>query len=303
MSDNDLDGVAPPWFEKTRAIINCELDRILPGQNDYPETIHRAMRYAVFSGGKRLRPILCLEAGRFFGRDDEGLLRVCIAFELVHAASLIHDDLPALDACEVRRGKPSCHEVFGEAVAILAGDALLVLAFEALAGNTVISEVLRLRLVQELAHAIGTRGGMVAGEIADIETPTPTVSRASIQFINLAKTAALIRTALRAGARYAGAEERDISVLDAYGQNVGLAFQIADDLLDVAGAPETLHNTTCSDAFRRKATYPDVYGIGEARDIATQFVISACRLLKPYGERASRLIQLAEYAIAGVCHI
>jgi geranylgeranyl diphosphate synthase type II len=274
------------------------LERILPSEDDYPTSIHRAMRYSVFAGGKRLRPILCCEVGRLFGAEDEPLLRVAATLELIHTYSLIHDDLPALDNDDLRRGKPTCHRAFGEAAAILAGDALLTLAFENLAALGPPSDAARLRVIRELARAIGTRDGMLAGEVVDLETTGRSVEAFTLQYIHSAKTGAFITAAARCGAIYASAAESDLARLTTYGEKVGLAFQIADDLLDVLGSREKMGKAVGKDGHQRKPTYPGLYGVEESQRIAERLVAEACEALAPYGERARRLVELAHFLIA-----
>src|SRR5208282_5380918 len=234
-------------LEQARALVDAELDRILPPAEEHPPSIHKAMRYSVFAGGKRLRPTLCLESGRLFGGDEKTLLRVGSALELIHTYSLIHDDLPALDNDNLRRGKPTSHVVFGEATAILAGDALLTLAFEAIAATGKGAADPTLQVIYELAHAIGTLGGMVGGQVVDLETTDSTSDRARLEYIHSAKTGAFIRAALRSGAILSPANQDDLARVTAYGEKIGLAFQIADDLLDVLGSQAELGKTIGKD--------------------------------------------------------
>lgn len=290
-------GSLAAYFETEKRRVDAELDRLLPAGNDDPESIHRAMRYSVFAGGKRLRPILCLEAGRLFGGEVTALLPSACALELIHTYSLIHDDLPALDNDDLRRGKPACHKAFGDATAILAGDALLTLAFEAIAGSGASDADARLRVVNELAHAIGTRGGMVAGQIMDLESVHGLPSPVLVQFIGQAKTGALIRMAVRAGAILARAGDAGLNAVTAYGEKVGLAFQIADDLLDVLGSKESLGKAVGKDSSQHKATYPALYGVERSRQIAAELVSEACDALQPYGQRSQRLQEIASYLI------
>ena len=278
--------------------MDAELERILPPLEERPTSIHQAMRHSVFAGGKRLRPILCVESGRLFGGNEEALLRCGCALELIHTYSLIHDDLPALDNDDLRRGKPTCHRVFGEASAILAGDALLTLAFETLSASGPPSEATKLLVIRELSHAIGTRGGMVGGQVVDLETTRATARPETLQYIHSAKTGAFIRMAVRAGALYAGAPEEDLRRVTSYGENVGLAFQIADDLLDVLGSSESLGKTAGKDRQQQKATYPALFGVEESQRIAGRLVVEACEMLEPYGDRSRRLQEIARFLIA-----
>jgi len=284
------------FLEEQRRLIDAELESILPGPDQFPQSIHRAMRHSVFAGGKRLRPTLCLEGGRLFGGDESSLLRIGAALELIHTYSLIHDDLPALDNDDLRRGQPTCHKAFGEATAILAGDALLTLAFEAIAAQCPSPER-RLRLLHELARAIGTRDGMVGGQVADLESERQGADGSLVDYIHSAKTGAFIRAAVRAGALDAGAGEADLDRISAYGAKIGLAFQIADDILDVTGSSAELGKSAGKDDQQQKATYPAIHGLEESRRIAARLVAEACDALAPFGGRAERLRQIAHFLI------
>jgi geranylgeranyl diphosphate synthase type II len=243
-----------------------------------------------------LRPTLCLEGGRLCGGDEASLLRIAAALELIHTYSLIHDDLPALDNDDLRRGQPTCHKAFGEATAILAGDALLTLAFEVIAAKSDSPER-RLRLIHELAHAIGTRDGMVGGQVADLESERQGANVQLVDYIHSAKTGAFIRAAVRAGAVDAGAGEADLDRVSTYGAKIGLAFQIADDILDVTGSSAELGKSAGKDDQQQKATYPAIHGLEESRRIASRLVAEACDALAPYGNRAERLRQIAHFLI------
>jgi len=284
-------------LDQVRLRVDEQLDQLLPAADAYPPSIHRAMRYSVFAGGKRLRPILCLESGRLFGGDEKELLRLGSALELIHTYSLIHDDLPALDNDDLRRGKPTSHRAFGEATAILAGDALLTLAFEVLSGPGSTCEACMLRVIHELAHAIGTRGGMVGGQVIDLETTDQTSDPAALEYIHSAKTGSFIRAAVRCGALYAQAGESDLARVTSYGEKVGLAFQIVDDLLDVLGTPQELGKSVGKDGHQHKATYPALHGIEESRRIAARLAQEACEALEPFGARAGTLQGIAQYLI------
>jgi geranylgeranyl diphosphate synthase type II len=284
-------------LEQSRAAVDAELNRFLPATEEFPPSIHKAMRYSVFAGGKRLRPALCLEAGRLFGGEQQSLLRLGSAIELIHTYSLIHDDLPALDNDDLRRGKPTSHVMFGEATAILAGDALLTLAFEVIASSGTPSAECRLRVIRELAHAIGTLRGMVGGQVIDLETNDRTADAVTLEYIHSAKTGAFIRAALRSGALYAGASEEELARVTLYGEKIGLAFQIADDLLDVLGSQAEMGKTIGKDEQQHKATYPALHGIEPSKQIASQLVKEACAALQPFGERAQSLQGIAHYLI------
>lgn len=287
----------PQYLDEQRALIDQELDRLLPPGDAFPQSIHQAMRYSVFAGGKRLRPILCAEAGRLLGATAPSLLRIASALELVHTYSLIHDDLPALDNDDLRRGKPTCHRAFGESTAILTGDALLTLAYEVLAEPGLASAECQLRIIYELAFATGTRDGMVAGQVLDLETTNQDVDATTLKLIHSAKTGAFLCAAVRCGAIFAGAAQTDLERITTYGRKIGLAFQIADDLLDVLGSSATLGKTAGKDDEQRKATYPALYGIEESRRKASVLIQEACESLEPYGKAASRLQELAYFLI------
>jgi geranylgeranyl diphosphate synthase, type II len=290
------------YLEEQRAKVDEELDQLLPPEEAYPPSIHRAMRYSVFAGGKRLRPILCLESGRLFEGDERSLLRAGSALEMIHTYSLIHDDLPALDNDDLRRGKPTSHRQFGEATAILAGDALLTLAFETLTAPPAAeadpdSAHRKLRAVHELAHSIGTRGGMVAGQVVDLESTAPGTDAVTLEYIHASKTGAFIRASVRIGAVSAGAPDADVERLTAYGEKVGLAFQIADDLLDVLGSRQAMGKAVRKDGQQLKATYPALHGVAESQRIAARLVRDACETVEVYGNRAQRLQEIAHFLI------
>jgi geranylgeranyl diphosphate synthase type II len=285
------------YLDEQRLQVDAELEGILPGPNEYPPSIHQAMRHSVFAGGKRLRPILCMESGRLFNGNEQRLRRLGCALELIHTYSLIHDDLPALDNDDLRRGKPTCHRAFGEATAILAGDALLTLAFEIISEPGAGGQERRLRVVHDLSHAIGTRAGMVGGQVVDLETAGQATSAETLRYIHSAKTGSFIRVAVRCGVRDAEASPEDLDRLSAYGEKIGLAFQIADDLLDVTSTREELGKSVGKDDRQHKATYPGIHGIEESRRIAAQLVREACEALAAYGERARRLQEIAHFLI------
>ena len=284
-------------LDRVRAQVDEALDRLLPSENEFPVSIHRAMRHSVFAGGKRLRPILCLEAGRLFNGDETSLLRAACALEFIHTYSLIHDDLPALDNDDLRRGKPTCHRVFGEDIAILAGDALQSLAFQVLASPGPPADFVKLQVIHELTQAIGTRAGMVGGQVADLEAEDGKIDAERLDHIHASKTGALLRLAVRAGALYAMAAPEGLARITTYGEKIGLAFQIADDLLDELSSTEELGKTAGKDREQRKATYPAFYGVEASRRKASELVREACESLEPYGARAQRLFELAHYLI------
>jgi geranylgeranyl diphosphate synthase type II len=274
------------------ARIDRALDRLVPPETEPPETIHKAMRYSLFAGGKRIRPLLCLEAARTVaGREVEGIEEVASPLEMIHTYSLIHDDLPALDNDDLRRGRPTAHKVFGEAMAILAGDALLTLAFEVLAaaGDA--------RLVKELAAASGTVRGMIAGQVHDIEGEKQEPTEGLLARIHRAKTGALLRCSLRLGALHAGAGDGELAAISAYGEHIGLAFQIVDDVLDVVESSEALGKTAGKDAAQHKITFPAVYGLERSKVMAEAERQRAHAALEIFGGRAERLRQLADLVV------
>jgi geranylgeranyl diphosphate synthase type II len=244
----------PAFFEQDHRRVDAELERLLPPANARPPVIHQAMRYSVFAGGKRIRPILCIEAFRIFSGDITAVLPVACALEFIHTYSLIHDDLPALDNDDLRRGQPTCHKKFGEAMAILAGDALVTLAFETLAGAPVPADQ-RVTLIAEIASGAGTVDGMVGGQVADLEAGGKEVTPDTLEYIHRSKTAALIRASIVSGAIAAGASHEDQERLRNFGGLIGWAFQVTDDILDVEESSAALGKTAGKDQAQHKATY------------------------------------------------
>ena len=255
------------------------------------------MRYSVFAGGKRIRPILCLESARFFTHKLDGAIQAACALEFVHTYSLIHDDLPALDNDDLRRGKPTNHKVFGEAMAILAGDGLLTLAFETLA-NAPIEPARRVRVISEIAAAAGTVNGMVGGQVADVEAGGKPVDASTLEYIHRSKTAALIRGSIVAGAISGGAPDGDVERLRRFGDLIGWAFQVVDDILDVEESSASLGKTAGKDQEQQKATYPALFGLEKSRAVAADLESRALGELEPFGARADRLGQLAQFLVA-----
>jgi geranylgeranyl diphosphate synthase type II len=286
----------PAFFEEDRVAVDAALDRLLPAEKTQPSSIHEAMRYSVFAGGKRIRPILCLETARIFAADVTPALHPACAIEFIHTYSLIHDDLPALDNDDLRRGKPTCHKKFGEANAILAGDALLTLAFQTISSAPVEAER-GIAMVKEIAAAAGTVKGMVGGQVADLEAEGKRVAPKMLEFIHRSKTAALIRASVTAGALCAGANAEDVARLRKFGENIGWAFQVTDDILDVEESSAALGKTAGKDVAQQKATYPSVYGLERAHEIANDLATRAIAELAPYAERAERLRDIAEYLV------
>ncbi|MGA3262217.1 MAG: polyprenyl synthetase family protein [Bryobacteraceae bacterium] len=277
-------------------LVDAELDRLTPPETTPPATIHRAMRYSLFAGGKRIRPVLCLEAARTVAGEVEGAVTAACPLELIHTYSLIHDDLPALDNDDYRRGKLTNHKVFGDAMAILAGDALLTLAFQVLAELPAPADR-KVRLMAELATASGTVGGMIGGQVADLEGEGKPPDAALLESIHRAKTGALLRASLRMGAIYAGATDAQYAALSCYGEHIGLAFQIVDDILDVEESSEALGKTAGKDAAQHKITFPAVYGLEVSRTMAEAECARAHQVLEPFGARAARLHELADLIV------
>jgi len=287
----------PDFFEADRAQVEAALDSLLPPESAAPSVIHRAMRYSVFAGGKRIRPILCLETARIFSNSTREALAAACALEFIHTYSLIHDDLPALDNDDLRRGRPTCHKQFGEAMAILAGDGLLTRAFEVLARAEVSAEQ-RAGLVREIATAAGTVNGMVGGQVADLEAGGKPIDPAMLEYIHRSKTAALICASVTAGAIAGGAGAEETERLRRFGENIGLAFQVVDDILDVEESSATLGKTAGKDQSQKKATYPALYGLERSRETARAFLARAHEELAPFGDRAQRLRELADYLVS-----
>ena len=276
--------------------VDAELDRLVPPETAPPETIHRAMRYSLFAGGKRIRPILCIEAARTVSDHCDGVVTAACALELIHTYSLIHDDLPALDNDDYRRGKLTNHKVFGDAMAILAGDSLLTLAFQVLASLDAPDER-KTKLTAELSTAAGTVGGMIGGQVADLEGEGKPPNAELLETIHRAKTGALLRASLRMGAIYAGATTEQYTALSCYGEHVGLAFQIVDDILDVEESSAALGKTAGKDAAQHKITFPAVYGLDASHQMAEVECARAHAVLTPFGDRAARLHELADMIV------
>jgi len=284
-------------LQQGQQLTDAALDRLIPLETQHPVSIHKAMRHSVFAGGKRLRPILCMQAGRMIaGSLPEGIEDLGAAVEMLHTYSLIHDDLPALDNDDLRRGRPTCHKAFGEATAILAGDALQTQAYEVLAQLKCPAEA-RVRIIEEIARGTGTVDGMIGGQVVDLEAehtrPTPEM----LEYIHRSKTAALITASLVSGGLYAGAKEKEVARLRAFGLAIGLAFQIVDDILDVTQTSEQLGKTAGKDTASEKATYPALFGIEKSQQKADELVESAFAELKEFGERGENLKELARFLV------
>ena len=285
------------YLAESKESVDRELDRLLAPETEEPATIHRAMRYSVFAGGKRVRPILVLAAGESVGGARETLLHLGCAVEMLHTYSLIHDDLPALDNDDLRRGVPTCHKVFGEAMAILAGDALLTRCYQLLGELPSVpgGDATRLALVRELARATGTTNGMIGGQVVDLESEGKPIGAATLEYIHRSKTGALLSACTRTGGLASGASARQMEALDHYGRNVGLMFQIVDDILDVTGNSADLGKTAGKDQKVKKATYPALYGLEASRAKARALSLAAIRAVEPLGEAAATLCSLAQF--------
>ena len=284
-------------LEQGQARTDAALDRLIAQETQHPVSIHKAMRHSVFAGGKRLRPVLCIEAGRMVrGSVPPKIEELGAALEMLHTYSLIHDDLPALDNDDLRRGRPTCHKVFGDAIAILAGDALQTLAYETLARLECPAES-RVRIIEEIAHATGTLDGMIGGQVVDLEAEHTQPTAEMLEYIHRAKTAALITASLVSGGLYAGAKDREVRRLRGFGKSIGLAFQIVDDVLDVTQTSEQLGKTAGKDTAAQKVTYPALFGIEESVRKADALVSNAFAELEGFGERAEILKELARYLV------
>ncbi len=282
-----------------KVAIDRALNGYLPEEDRFPLSLHRAMRYSVFAGGKRLRPILTIASAEAVGGSEKDVMPLACAVELIHTYSLIHDDLPAMDDDELRRGKPTCHKVFGEAVAILAGDALLTLAFGILSQIPVedMDAARRVLLViSEIARGAG-HAGMVGGQVVDIESQGKEVDFPVLEYIHIHKTGALILASVRAGAILSGADKDELRSLTRYGEAIGLAFQITDDILDVEGDVEIMGKEAGMDMAKGKVTYPAILGIGESKNRVTSLIDRAIDSVSSFGERAEPLRGIAEYIV------
>ena len=285
------------FMRQVNARVDGTLDALVPAGDAEPTRLHEAIRWSLFAGGKRIRPGLVFAAGETFGADVQTLSRTAAAIEMIHTFSLIHDDLPAMDDDDMRRGRATCHKKYGEATAILVGDALLALAFQVLAEDAGLTSEIRVRLIAEIAGASGTPMGMVAGQQLDLGAEGRTVAIDEIEAIHSQKTGALIEASARAGAIIGGATEREIAVIGQYASRIGLLFQITDDLLDVTAASETLGKTAGKDAVAEKATYPKYFGVDETRKMAAAIRDEACDALLAIDRDTSLLGFLADLIV------
>jgi geranylgeranyl diphosphate synthase, type II len=282
------------------SLVDGALDRVLPKADDLPVSLHKSMRYSVFAGGKRIRPILMLAACETVGGSISRAMPAACAMEMIHTYSLIHDDLPAMDDDDFRRGNPTNHKVFGEATAILAGDALLTEAFILLStpepqGSPPATDMVQ--VIHEIAHCAGSRG-MVGGQVVDMESEGKhEIDLATVQYIHTHKTGALIKASVKAGAILGGADAAELAALTRYGEAVGLAFQIADDILDIEGTTEEIGKDAGSDEARGKATYPAVIGLTDSKLRAVELVEMALESLTGFDHRADPLREIATYIV------
>jgi geranylgeranyl diphosphate synthase type II len=285
------------YLESRKKIIDEALDGYLPGEDHYPSDIFKAVRYSLFAGGKRIRPILCLAAAEAVGGEIDQILPVACALELIHTYSLIHDDLPAMDDDDYRRGRLTNHKVFGEGIAILAGDALLTEAFRLMSEREWmknISPAVLMNVIREIAVAAGCFG-MVGGQVVDLQSEGQTVDADTLQYIHTHKTGAMVIVSVRAGALLSGAGEADIEALSLYGRHIGLAFQIADDILNIEGDRILMGKGTGSDSERGKVTYPALMGLDASRSKAQELVEAAQTAIRRFDDRALPLRMIASY--------
>jgi geranylgeranyl diphosphate synthase, type II len=285
-------------LEEGRKLTDAALERLLPPASVRPVSIHQAMRHSVFAGGKRIRPILCMEAGRAVaGALPEGIEELGAALEMLHTYSLIHDDLPALDNDDLRRGRPTCHKVYGEAIAILAGDALQTQAYEVLSQLRCTAED-RAKIIEEIARGTGTVNGMIGGQVVDLEAERTTPNAETLEYIHRSKTAALITASVVTGGIYGnGSAAAVVDNLRRFGQAIGLAFQIVDDILDVTQTSEQLGKTAGKDIASEKATYPALFGLDESRNKAKALLDDAYKAVESFGPGAETLKALARFLI------
>jgi geranylgeranyl diphosphate synthase, type II len=284
-------------LEQGRIATDQALERLLPPATQYPTSIHQAMRHSVFAGGKRLRPILCMEAARVVdGCVPPGIEELGSALEMLHTYSLIHDDLPALDNDDLRRGRPTCHKVFGDAIAILAGDGLQTYAYEVLAKLQCHAKA-RVAIIAEVAHATGTIDGMIGGQVMDLEAEHQHPDAKTLEYIHRSKTGALLTASVVTGGMYADGDASQIQSLRDFGMNIGLAFQIVDDVLDMTQTSEQLGKTAGKDTATEKATYPSLFGIDASLAKADELVQKANAALDRFGENADDLREIAAFLV------
>jgi geranylgeranyl diphosphate synthase, type II len=278
-------------------LVDRALDRFLPRASAKPATIHKAMRYSLFAGGKRMRPVLTLAAAEACGGKLDRALPAACAVECIHTYSLVHDDLPCMDDDDLRRGRPTNHKVFGEGIAVLAGDALVTVAFEILAQAAPTARYSTAALIGELSHAAGSRW-LIGGQVADLEGEGRKLSGVELRYIHRCKTAALLTSSIRLGAMSANATPKQLAALTDFGQALGLAFQVIDDILDVTQTTEKLGKTAGKDVVATKATFPAIYGLEKSRAEARKLTAQAHAALKAFAAQATRLHEIADYLLA-----
>ncbi len=287
------------YLKEKGKIVEEALDRYLPKESEMPVTLHKAMRYSMMAGGKRIRPILCIASCEAVGGKAKKALPVACALEMVHTYSLIHDDLPAMDNDDFRRGRPTNHKVFGEAVAILAGDALLTEAFRIMT-NSNLRKTIRpdaiLDVISDLACASGSFG-MVGGQVVDMESEGIEIDLPTLEYLHTRKTGALILASIKGGAKIGEGTDEEIEALTRYGECLGLAFQIADDILDIEGNIEETGKDVGSDLERKKATYPSILGMPASKERASELIDMAIDSLKGFDEKAEPLREIAKYVV------
>ena len=283
------------FFDTVRPAIDAALDHLLPAESVLPAELHRAMRYSMLAGGKRLRPALCIAAYSIYHENYHSILPVACALEMAHTYSLIHDDLPAMDDDDFRRGMPSCHKKFGEAMASLAGDALLTLTFETVAACTHFEPTRLNAAIARLARSLGTRDGMIAGQVLDLAAEGRSLDAVELKSIHRSKTGALLSTSVWLGAWLGGSGAEELEALQHFGQKIGLAFQIVDDVLDETASKETLGKTAGKDRERGKATYPALLGIEQSRRYVRELTEQARDAVRPLGRRAELLVGISEF--------
>lgn len=284
------------YLKTTAKQVDTAMDRFLPKAKERPATIHAAMRYSVFAGGKRLRPILCLAAAEACGGDVEKALAPACSVELLHTYSLVHDDLPAMDNDDLRRGRPTCHKVYGEGMAVLCGDALLTEAFAVLAQTAPSKRYGTQHYISELALTGGSRK-LIGGQVMDLEGEGKKLAKKDLVRIHEGKTAALVTTSLRLGAMVANATPAKLEAITSFGYHLGLAFQVIDDILDVTQSTEVLGKTAGKDEAVEKSTYPAIMGLEASRKEAAKLTAAAMDSLKPLGSKASRLREIASHLL------
>lgn len=296
-------------LQEKKMLVDRALGCYLPSEEEYPGSIHRAMRYSIFAGGKRIRPLLVLQVAELFSQDWKRALPAACAMELIHTYSLIHDDLPAMDDDEYRRGRLTSHKVFGEAVAILAGDALLTLAFEILSSESngefnsswsTVEPAIKLRVIAELASAAGAQG-MIGGQVVDLESTGKNIGLETVEYINRHKTGALFNTSVRLGALIAGCSRVDLEKMSSYAELLGEAFQLVDDLLDVEGEKGKTGKASGMDARRNKSNYVSIFGLEPAKARRDELYEAALKMLVSYGERARGLREMTQFVLYRDC--